>query len=75
MENTVIVVGQAPEKLIEVAKERGINLVVVEDQQVSPFAPEPLKITAPPIYERPYEDFKSGQERRRERRANKRRHF
>ena len=71
----MIVVGQPPEKLIEVAKERGINLVVVEDQQVSPFAPEPMIIKALPIIERTFEGYKSGQERRRDRRAKKRRHF
>ena len=76
MGNTVMVIGQPPEKLITVAKERGINLVVVEDQKVSPLtAPKPMIITAPPIVERHFEDYKSGQERRRERRAKKRRGF
>jgi len=76
MENTVIVIGQPPEKLIEVVKERGVNLVVVEDQEVAQLAkPQPMIITAPPIVERCFEDYKTGRERRRERRAKKRRGF
>ena len=76
MENTVIVIGQPPEKLITVAKERGIDLVVVEDREASPLTtPKPMIITSPPIVERHFEDYKTGQERRRERRAKKRRGF
>ena len=72
----MIVIGQPPEKLITVAKEKGIDLIVMEDQQVSQlFKPEPMVITAPSIIERTFEDYKSGQERRRERRAKKRRGF
>ena len=76
MENKIIIVGQPPDNLIAVAKERGIDLVVVEDQEVSPLAtPKPMAITAPPIIARHFEDYKTGQERRRERRAKKRRGF
>lgn len=49
MENKIIIVGQPPEKLITGAKERGIDLVIVEDQEAPPLTtPKPMAITAPP---------------------------
>ena len=78
----MIVIGEPPAHLIEVAKEKGIDLVFMEaeneriKEEISrEFRPEPMIITAPPIMERSFEDYKSGQERRRERRAKKRRGF
>jgi len=68
MKNEIIVIGQPPENLIVVAKEKGINLVIVEDQT------ETMIIKAPPIYQRTFEDFQTGQERRRERRSKKKKH-
>ncbi len=77
MENKVIVIGQPPAGMIELAEKRCIDLVIVEDQEeISAITkPAPMVITAPPIIERHFEDYKTGQERRRERRAKKRRGF
>lgn len=73
MSSKIIIVGQPPEQLISVAKEKGIDLIVVEDQEVLQLAkPQPMIIMAPKIVEMHFEDYKTGQEKRRERRAKAR---